>query len=368
MTDFLIRPAVEADLAQLVMLENSTFTTDQLSRRSFRHFIRHAHASVLVAEQAGEMAGYVLVLYRRGTWLARVYSLAVALRFRGQRLGQQLMAVAEQTAEQHDCAFVRLEVSVCNTVACQLYKATGFKTIARLPQYYANGDDGVRMEKALYRKRSNPVRPTTYYEQTTDFTCGPASLMMGLHSLNPEYQMSRREELQIWREATTIFMTTGHGGCSPHGLALSAYQRGAQVRLYVSHNGVPFIDGVRGDHKKAVIELVHQDFVERLADTTVTLVEQSLTLEQLRQHLQQGEVLVCLISTWRLNRNRAPHWVVVTFADEDYVYLTDPDFEKEEGQSSTDFIDVPIRHDEFIHMASFGRQRLKCTLVLSRAL
>jgi hypothetical protein len=25
--------------------------------------------------------------------------------------------------------------------------------------------------------------------------------------------MNRREELQIWRESTTIFMTAGHGGC-----------------------------------------------------------------------------------------------------------------------------------------------------------
>ena len=45
--------------------------------------------------------------------------------------------------------------------------------------------------------------------------------MMAMAALKPEQEMSRRVELQIWREATTVFMTTGHGGCSAHGLALA---------------------------------------------------------------------------------------------------------------------------------------------------
>jgi hypothetical protein len=39
------------------------------------------------------------------------------------------------------------------------------------------------------------------------FTCGPAALMMAMHGLNRDYQPSREEEINLWREATTIFMT-----------------------------------------------------------------------------------------------------------------------------------------------------------------
>ena len=110
----LIRPALLADLDQLVALEKTCFDTDQLSRRSFKHWITTEHRALLVAEQANEIghissiptatlppslavdhigsipiatlpppqavAGYILIIYHPGTWLARVYSLAVAMR------------------------------------------------------------------------------------------------------------------------------------------------------------------------------------------------------------------------------------------------------------------------------------------------
>jgi len=44
----------------------------------------------------------------------------------------------------------------------------------------------------------------------------------GMHGINRAYQPSREEEINLWREATTIFMTSGHGGCHPIGLALAA--------------------------------------------------------------------------------------------------------------------------------------------------
>jgi len=50
----LIRPALLADLDQLVLLEKTCFDTDQLSRRSFKHWITTEHRALLVAEQTIE--------------------------------------------------------------------------------------------------------------------------------------------------------------------------------------------------------------------------------------------------------------------------------------------------------------------------
>src|SRR3546814_3112312 len=76
-----------------------------------------------------------------------------------------------------------------------------------LPQYYDDNADGWRYEK---RTRFSPA-PTApqvpYYHQTTDFTCGPACLLMAMAALVPGRQMAPSDELRIWREATTIFMT-----------------------------------------------------------------------------------------------------------------------------------------------------------------
>ncbi|WP_020680239.1 peptidase C39 family protein [Marinobacterium rhizophilum] len=91
-----------------------------------------------------------------------------------------------------------------------------------------------------------------------------------------------------------------------------------------------------------------------------------MTPAQLQEHIQNGDVLISLISTWRLNRNKAPHWVIITAADQRFVYLTDPDHDRDEWQSETDYIDVPVEVNEFLAIAAFGRSRLKSTLALSR--
>ncbi|HAJ44136.1 MAG TPA: ribosomal-protein-alanine acetyltransferase, partial [Alcanivorax sp.] len=41
--------------------------------------------------------------------------------------------------------------------------------------------------------------------------------------------------------------------------------------------------------------------------------------------LQDGEVAIVLISTWRLDGRKAPHWVVVSGADRECFYIHDPD-------------------------------------------
>ena len=44
--------------------------------------------------------------------------------------------------------------------------------------------------------------------------------------LDKTFEPTRIQEMQLWREATTIFMAAGHGGCSGQGLALAATRRG----------------------------------------------------------------------------------------------------------------------------------------------
>ncbi|MBR9885189.1 MAG: GNAT family N-acetyltransferase, partial [Oceanospirillales bacterium] len=278
----------------------------------------------------------------------------------------RLLEGAEQQARARDSAFMRLEVSVENNKAIRLYELSGYHRFGRITAYYENGSDAWRMEKTIRRKVQHPKPRTDYYEQSTPFTCGPASLMMAMKHLAPQYEMNRTEELRIWRESTTIYMTSGHGGCSPHGLALSAWQRGFSVRLCVTPASTPFIDSVRDPDKKSVIELVHEDYRQQIANTEIELINAELDLPSLIAQLQAGAVAVTLISTWRLNRNKAPHWVVIGSADERHVYISDPDFDRDPWHSETDYIDVPVGLEEFQAMSRFGKSRLRATLLLTK--
>ena len=210
-----LRPAGADDLSALVELENRCFDYDRLSRRNFQWMLTRAHASLTVAEGDGGVLGYALVLFHEGTSLARLYSIAIDPRARGIGLGQKLLEAAEQAARDNDRAYMRLEVRPDNRGAIALYERNGYRPFATVRDYYEDHSEALRFEKRIRNPGHDQRRHVPFYRQTTDFTCGPACLLMAMGALQPERQLTRREELRLWREATTIYMTAGHGGCSP---------------------------------------------------------------------------------------------------------------------------------------------------------
>lgn len=361
----LIGEAKRDEIDALLALEEASFATDRLSRRSFLHFIRRGPHGLLVARDGNALLGYVLVLFRTGTSLARIYSIAVDHQARGRGVASKLLEAAEALASEHFCLYIRLEVHIANTAAIALYRKFGYQNFARIKQYYEDGADAEQLEKRLFNTPRIKA-PAPYYQQTTEFTCGPASLMMAMRALDKRYHPSAQEELQIWREATTIFMTAGHGGCSPHGLALSAHQRGFKPVLYVSSAQTPFLDSVRGEEKKRVLRLVHQGFKQQIAEAGISVIEQRLSARQIRDILSQGLPVVALISTWMLNRSRAPHWVFVTSGNNEFVYINDPD-PPDAPWRADDYRRTPIPTENFVRMASFGRSKLRALLVVHPA-
>lgn len=365
MSEPIIRHAQKTDLTALLEIEDRCFTSDKLSRRSFSHFIKPGSHELWLLTQNDQVLGYALILYRAGTNLARLYSIALQPQAQGKGYAQQLLSFVQDIVASKFCVYMRLEVNISNQSAIKLYEKNGYRKISQIAHYYEDGSDALRMEKRLHSSASTSSKPKPYYQQTTEFTCGPASLMMAIKTLQPDYALTRHEELQIWREATTIFMTSGHGGCSPHGLALSAWRRGLKVTLYLNRSDVPFIDGVRDAEKKAVIELVHQEFLTQMKATDIQLNIQELGTEELNAILQTESPILALISTWRLNRSKAPHWIYVAASDEEFVYINDPEQIESPHLTQTDFEQIPISKKAFAEMARFGQKKLRALLVIS---
>lgn len=103
------------------------------------------------------MAGYALVLLRRGSRVARLYSIAVDPALRGAGLGARLLADAEAQAHKAGAGALRLEVRVDNAAAIKLYERRGYRRFARLPDYYQDGAEAWRYEQVLESRRAVPV-------------------------------------------------------------------------------------------------------------------------------------------------------------------------------------------------------------------
>lgn len=143
-----LRDAVAADLPALLALE-ALFPGDRLSTRQLRRHLRSASARLRVATADAALAGYALTFFRRGSTVARLYSLAVAPALRGNGVGRVLLDDVADQARVRGCDQIRLEVRADNAAALRLYAAAGFAPLARLPGYYDDGGDGWRYRRAL---------------------------------------------------------------------------------------------------------------------------------------------------------------------------------------------------------------------------
>jgi ribosomal protein S18 acetylase RimI-like enzyme len=363
-----IRPAKIGDISALVELENKCFDYDQLGRRNFHWMIKNAHSIFLVIDYDKQLLGYGLVLINSGTSLARLYSICTLDEYQGHGLASKLIANLEQRAsEDEDCAYLRLEVKSDNKPAIKLYEKLGYKKFTVKEHYYDDGRAAFCYEKRIRTIKHKPRLDVPYYQQKMDFTCGPSCLLMALKTFNPKYEFSLSNELQIWREATTIFMTQGHGGCGPHGLALSAWRRGYKAELYLSHQNALFIDTVRSQQKKDVIELVQKDFEKKIEETKIKVHKKRITLPDIKEILKNGGIPIILITTYHFDNNRVPHWVVITAYDDGFVYIHDPDQDDEDQHEGIiSKAHIPIQEEQFLKIARWGSSKISAAVVVSR--
>ncbi len=145
-----VRRAESSDLDDLVTLEQATFDTDQLSRGQYRRHLDSDSAQVLVASaNRRRFLGTAVLFFRKGSRVARLYSLATRPESRGKGVASALLEAAARTARRRGCTALRLEVRIDNEAALRLYESLGFQRIGRYAHYYQDGADAWRYEQTL---------------------------------------------------------------------------------------------------------------------------------------------------------------------------------------------------------------------------
>ncbi len=371
-SNVVLRVATLQDLASLQHIEQTCFTTDRLSKSRFKFYIDAQHAELIVAERepssanakhdknkqgVNSIVGYGLLLLRRGTQLTRLYSIAVLPEARGLGVAEKLINSLGERALLRGKRFMRLEVAVGNAGAIALYKKLGFSQFGMYTDYYDDHTDALRMQKVLVPSKS--VKPEIYpwYQQTTDFTCGPSALMMAMCALNNRYEMTQEKELSLWRTATTIFMMSGHGGCHPVGLALAAVNEGYAAKVVINR------DGVRDANKKEIVENVEQQFMAEARKKGISVEISDWRVDVIDQTLKAGGAVLCLISTYAFDKKKVPHWVAITSCDSHCYYLHDPD--ASEGQP-VEYQHIPVAREDFLRLASYGTRKVRTLVLLKK--
>jgi ribosomal protein S18 acetylase RimI-like enzyme len=361
-----VRKAEPADLDALDALEHRVFATDHLSRRSLRHFLRSPTAEVLAADHDGDLAGTAIVLFRPRSSVARLYSIAAAPHMGGRGVGTMLLAAAEQAAVERGCGSIRLEVHETNAAAISRYRKSGYREFGRHARYYEDGGDALRFEKRLTSASAALAAAPPYFHQTTEFTCGPACIMMSLAWADRSFAPGPAFEFQLWRDATTIFLASGTGGCEVYGLAVTLKRRGLAPEIHVSRAGPYFLETVNSADKRRVMEVTQAEFRRQASDLGIPTHLTPVGESALMQAFDAGKVAIVLISGYQMNGRGQPHWVFAFGREGRHILLHDPAANRDDHGKAIAPETYAVPWTAFERMTRLGRDPLSAAIVIRK--
>lgn len=137
------------DLDAIDGIEASAFDRDRFPRRNLARMLTGGRTKFLLARTEGQPAGYAAVSLKRGSLVARLYSLAVHPDARGKGVATALLEGAQHLAAMAGCNFLRLEVRASNTAARSLYERENFRLRGRRDAYYEDGEAALLYERAI---------------------------------------------------------------------------------------------------------------------------------------------------------------------------------------------------------------------------
>jgi ribosomal-protein-alanine N-acetyltransferase len=141
-----IEPATWRDLNALRQVERACFSEDTWPLLDLIGVLTLPNIVRLKAMVDGSMVGFVAADIRSSEAMAWITTIGVIPEFRGQGIGEALMAACESRIT---VPRLRLSVRISNQPAIRLYRRLGYQEIGTWPDYYSGPEDALVMEKWL---------------------------------------------------------------------------------------------------------------------------------------------------------------------------------------------------------------------------
>ncbi len=146
---FRFRGYGQGDLEAMFRLDEVCFEARfRFSRTAMRRFAETKRARVVLAESAGELAGFCIVHVEQGG-VGYVVTLDVAPPFQRQGLAGMLMERGETLAREAGCEVMVLHVFPGNVGAVRFYERVGYEFVRRDEEFYGSGMDALVYRKGL---------------------------------------------------------------------------------------------------------------------------------------------------------------------------------------------------------------------------
>jgi len=166
-----------------------------------------------------------------------------------------------------------------------------------------------------------------YYRQSSDFTCGPACVLMVMKHFEPNLQVDRYVEFEVWRQCNMI----GVRGADPYGLSVPLLDCGYEVQLLTQRRRMvaagPWRRRLLRHFSSEEVELsflgMKQNQIRALRRKLPVTYRRPLVTDVV-SGVRNGFVPIALVHMGVVHSLNIPHWVVVTDASQGCVVFNDP--------------------------------------------
>lgn len=166
-----------------------------------------------------------------------------------------------------------------------------------------------------------------YYAQSSEFSCGPACVLMAMKHFDPSIKLSRELEFDVWRKCNMI----GVRGADPYGLAVPFLEAGYEVLLVTQRRQIAKFDA----WKRRLLRIFSMEEFElsifgmkenrkRALIRGLRVVYKRPVLADLHRGFKEGFLPIALVHMGVVHSLNIPHWVVVAHADAESVVFNDP--------------------------------------------
>lgn len=167
-----------------------------------------------------------------------------------------------------------------------------------------------------------------YYAQTSEFSCGPACVLMVMKLFDPALQLTRSLEFDVWRRCNMV----GVRGADPYGLSVPLIDAGLSVRLVTrgkraiaatSWSRHLVAHGFDPDDARIALFGAAENRRRALAlGLPVTFARP--TIATIAEHVARGFAPIALVHMGAVHELDIPHWAVISEVSDEYVTFNDP--------------------------------------------
>ncbi len=144
----LLRPYTPDDFGTLYAIDQACYPPGiAYSRRTLRWFLRRPGAECVVAEDSGQVVGFVLA-HQEGPG-AHLVTMDVLTAHRRMGIGAALLNNIERTLASRGVQRIELETATDNGPAVAFWRKHGYLTRGVIKRYYLDSTDAYSMHKLL---------------------------------------------------------------------------------------------------------------------------------------------------------------------------------------------------------------------------